>query len=177
MTAYYQILGDLGIYYERIAVSLGFVTLAAALATFGSCRTFVTLISRHTGANLLDNRGYRSFYKYHGYYWWSLLIILVIHMLSAAMHTQLLPGTGDPDAFAHWMILGFAFGSIVAIAVQFLSCRTFPGVVHFFAAKSPAKSPAYKAFYELHAYYWWIFLVAVGGHFIAAAIHTNVWPR
>ena len=35
----------------------------------------------------------------------------------------------------------------------------------------------YKAFYELHAYYWWIFLVAVGGHFIAAAVHTNVWPR
>jgi cytochrome b561 len=177
MTAYYQILGDLSIYYERIAVSLGFATLAAGLATFGSCRTFVTFVSRHSGANLLSNKAYQSFYKYHGYYWWSFLIILIVHMASATIHTQLLPKAGDPDAFAHWMILGFALASIVAVTIQFLSCRTFAGLVNFFTGKTPVKSRVYKAFYEFHAYYWWIFLVAVGGHFIAAAIHTNFWPR
>ena len=56
-----QIAGDLGIYYERIAVILGFITLAAALATFASCRSCIALAGRYLKKNLLENRAYQSF--------------------------------------------------------------------------------------------------------------------
>jgi cytochrome b561 len=171
-----QIAGDLGIYYERIAVSLGFVTLVAALATFASCRSFITLISRYTRKSLLENKAYQSFYKYHTYYWWSFLLILIVHMLSASIHTDLLPAADDPDALQHWLILGFAFGTLVSISVQFSSCRSFAGLINFFTQKSLLRFRAYNSFYKFHAYYWWIFLAAVAGHVIAAAIHTHIWP-
>ena len=169
--------GDLGIYYERIAVVLGFVTLVASLATFTSCRSFISLMSRFTNNNLLENRAYKFFYKYHSYYWWSFLVVLAIHVMSATIHTELLPGPDDPDALEHWFILGFAFGTLGSFSIQFASCRTFTSLVDFFTQKNPVKSRVFKVFYRFHAYYWWIFLLTVAGHVTAAAIHTNVWPR
>ena len=133
MSQPFQIVGDLGLYYERIAVSLGFATLIAGLATFASCRSLVSLVTRYAHASLLENRAYRSFYKYHAYYWWSLLIIMAIHLASAAMHTGLLPAAGDPDALAHWLILGFAFGSLPSSSIEFASCRSFASLIDFFS--------------------------------------------
>lgn len=176
MTVSFQVAGDLGIYYERIAVTLGFVTLIASIATFASCRSFISLMSRFTHNSLLENRAYKSFYKYHSYYWWSFLIILVIHVMSATIHTELLPGPDAPDALEHWFILGFAFGTLVSISVQFSSCRSFVSLVNFFTQNNPGKFRAYNGFYRFHAYYWWIFLSVVAGHIIAAAVHTNFWP-
>ena len=172
----YQIAVDLGIYYERIAVVLGFVTLVAALATFASCRSFINLISRYTRKNLLENRAYQSFYKYHTYYWWSLFVILIIHMMSAGIHTYLLPAPDDPDALAHWLILGFAFAILATISIQFASCRSFASLVEFITQSNPVKFRVYKGFYRFHAYYWWLFLSAVAGHIIASSIHTRIWP-
>jgi cytochrome b561 len=172
----FQIGVDLGVYYEQIAVSLGFATLLAALATFFSCRTFITLASRLTRTSLLENKAFQSFYKYHGYYWWLFLTILVVHAMSASIHTELLPKADDPDALAHWIIIGFAFGTLVALSVQFASCRSCASLIDFFSQQSPLKSRVYKVFYKFHAYYWWIFLAAVAGHVIAASVHTHIWP-
>jgi cytochrome b561 len=172
----FQITVDLGIYYERIAVSLGFVTLVTGLATFASCRNFITLISRYTNKNILENKAYQSFYKYHGYYWWTFLVVLVVHMMSSAMHTNLLPGTDDPDAVEHWWILGFALGILVSLFIQAFSCRSFVSLIDFFSQKSPLKFRLYKGFYKFHAYYWWLVFVSVAGHIIASSIHTHIWP-
>ena len=176
MALSWQIASGLGLYYERIAVLLGFVTLVACLAAFTSCRSFAALVSRYAHTSLLENRVYQSFYKYHGYYWWSFLIMLILHMMSSAIHTALLPRAGDPDALEHWLILGFALGTLVALFVQVTSCRSFAGLIEFFSQRSPQRFRAYKGFYQCHAYYWWIVFVAVGGHVIASAIHTHVWP-
>jgi cytochrome b561 len=167
---------SLGIYYERIAVSLGFATLASAIATFLTCRTLTGVVSRYAGRNLLQNQAYRAFYKYHSYYWWSFIILMVVHALSALMHTDLLPPPGDPDYVGHWFILAFAFGSVGTFAVQFTSCRSFAGMLDLFIGRTPLGWRVYRGFYRFHAWYWWVFLAAVGGHVIAAAIHTRFWP-
>ena len=176
MDAPLQIAGGLGIYYERIAVALGFATLVAAIATFASCRTFTGLVGRYARADLLQNSAYRSFYKYHAYYWWAFIVILAVHVLSSVMHTDLLPTAGDPDFAQHWFIVGFAFGSVASFVMQFGSCRSVAGLIDLFTGKPPLSWRIYKGFYRFHAYYWWIFLAAVGGHVIAAAVHTHFWP-
>ena len=167
---------SLGIYYERIAVSLGFATLGIAIATFVTCRTFASVFRQRTGRDPLQNGAYRAFYRYHSYYWWSFIVIMLVHVLSALMHTDLLPPPDDPDYVGHWFILAFAFGSVGAFAVQFASCRTFTGMLELFTGRLPLGWRIYRGFYRFHTWYWWFFLAAVGGHVIAAAIHTHFWP-
>jgi hypothetical protein len=171
-----QIAVSLGIYNERIAVSLGFAALAAGIATFASCRSFVSLLERSGRSSLIENRAYRSFYKYHAYYWWSFIIILLVHIMSSFMHTDLIPNAADPDALAHWLILWPAAGSFVFLLVQLTSCRSFAGLVDFFTGKPLLRWRVYYNFYRFHSYYWWLFVAAVVGHITFAAIHTSFWP-
>ena len=151
MAVHLQIAGGLGIYYERIAVTLGFATLLAIVATFVSCRSFISLIGRYAHMNLMENTLYKSFYRYHAYYWWLFLIVLVIHIMSATIHTELLPGHDDPDALEHWMIIGFALSTLAVISIQFFSCRSFASLAGLFTRKNPVKFRLYSIFYKFHS--------------------------
>ncbi len=76
----FQISGNVGLYGERLAVALGFVTLVSALATFSSCRSCLSFLGRFGLKSPIERRWYRSFYRYHGYYWWAFLFVLVLHL-------------------------------------------------------------------------------------------------
>jgi hypothetical protein len=164
-----------GLYGERLAVALGFVTLAFALATFASCRSCLSLLGRLHVKNPMETRPYRTFYKYHGYYWSIFLLTLILHLISAVMHTAI-PTADDPDAQIHWVILGFAFGSLVSTGVVLSSCRSLVNLLNLFAEKGPLSNLRYQLFYQYHSYYWVLLILAIAGHVASAYLHTGIWP-
>jgi len=176
MAPSFQIAGDIGLYAERLAVSLGFVTFLAGVATFTSCRSFVSLLNRTGHRGLVENKAFRGFYKYHSYYWWAFSTVLVVHMLASVMHTGIIPVPGDPDAQAHLRTLWSALAVFVLFGVQFVSCRTFTGLVDLVSQKPPLTWRIYRGFYRYHSYYWWAFLAAVIGHITFSSLHTHFWP-
>jgi hypothetical protein len=168
---------DAGISFvnERVAIILGLITLLLALASFISCRSCLSWLNRFGVKNLLNQKGYLAFYKFHSIFWWLFGVSLVSHVFMAVGHTGL-PEAGDPDAFSHWIILipGF-FGALFSLSI-FSSCRIFPRLV------SPAKpgrtlnNPIFKIFYKYHVYYWLAFGLLILSHFLAGFSHTGLWP-
>lgn len=171
----FQISSDVGIYGERLAVALGFVTLASALATFASCRSCLSILSRFGLKNPTEIRWYRLFYRYHGYYWWIFLFALVLHLITALMHTAI-PTAGDPDVQIHWIILSFAFSSLALVGAVLSSCRSLVGLLSLFTEKGPLSSNRYKSFYRYHSHYWMLLVLSVAVHVTGAGIHTGIWP-
>lgn len=170
-----QISSGVGLYGERLAVALGFVTLASALVTFISCRSCLSFLGRFGMKNPMDMKWYRLFYRYHGYYWWVFLFVLLLHFMTALMHTAI-PTAGDPDAQIHWLILSFALSSLVLVGAVLSSCRSLVGLLGLFTEKGPLSSRAYQSFYRYHSYYWLILVLAVAGHVVSAYVHTGIWP-
>ncbi len=167
--------GNIGLNEERLAVALGFVTLVSALATFASCRTCLSFLARLGLKDLMENKWYRAFYRYHGYYWWTFLFALVLHLLTTIMHTGL-PTPGDPDAAIHWVILSFAFGALVMVVAVFSSCRSLVGLANLFAEKGPLSNTGFRSFYRFHSFYWLVLILFVVGHFASSYVHIGFWP-
>jgi hypothetical protein len=63
-----------------------------------------------------------------------------------------------------------------ALAV-FASCRTFVSLIQRLGLKDPKSNRAYKAFYDLHAFYWEGFLLLLSTHLIAALAHTVIFDK
>ena len=167
--------GNIGLYSERLTVILGFVTLAAAVATFVTCRSCLSFLGRFGLKIHVDAGWYRPFYKYHGYYWWVLILGLTLHFLSAVMHTGI-PQAGDPDAPIHWVVLGLGLGAAVSTGAVLSSCRSMAGLLNTFTGKTPTGNKRYLSFYRYHSYYWLILILAIAGHFAASYAHIGVWP-
>ena len=171
----FQISSGAALYGERLAVALGFVTLISAVATFATCRSCLSFLSFFGLKNPIEARWYRPFYKYNGYYWWVFLLGLALHLLTSIMHTAI-PTAGDPDAQIHWIILSFAFVSLILTAVALSSCRSMASFLGLFMEKGPMAHIFYQSFYRYHSYYWVVLISAIAGHFIAAFVHTGIWP-
>jgi len=171
-----QISGDIGIYGERLAVALGFVTLATGLVTFVSCRSCLSFLSRLGLKNPMDMGWYHTFYRYHGYYLYIFLFALVLHLLTALMHTAI-PTAGDPDAQIHLIILSFAFSSFVVVGIVLSSCRSLVALFNLFMEKGPLANKRYQMFYRYHSFYWLILALSATGHITAAYTHVGIWPN
>jgi hypothetical protein len=171
----YEIASDVaGLYGEKLAVALGFLTLVSAIVTFTSCRSFLRLFKFLHLPDPMDVKIFRPFYKYHAYYW-VFLLALFLHLVTALIHVEL-PTPGDPDALIHWVILGFAFGALVSLVMVLVSCRSFTGLIGFFLGKNPLTINYYSGFYRYHSLYWWLFVIAVVGHLSASYVHIGFWP-
>lgn len=59
--------------------------------------------------------------------------------------------------------LGFIFGliNIIGLLLVFFSCRCLVGVGFL---KRMLQHGWYRRFYNLHCYYWWLFIVSVALH-------------
>jgi len=164
-----------GLYGERLAVTLGFITLGLALATFASCRSCLVFLGRFGMKAPLETRGYRVFYRFHGYYWSLFVFALVLHFMTVLMHTGF-PAAGDPNGPAHWLILSLGLGSLALAGTVLASCRSLVGLVKLFAEKGPLSSSAYRVFHRYHSYYWIALVLLIAGHFVSAYSHTGFWP-
>ncbi len=60
----------------KIIFSLGIVNLVTVILLLASCRW---LPMARLGKNVMKNRYYKSFYKYHSYLWYVLGVSIVIH--------------------------------------------------------------------------------------------------
>ena len=167
--------GNIGIYNERLAVTLGLITLVFGLAIFVSCRICVSFLARAGLDRFTSGKSYRSFYRFHSYYWWIFWFVFVLHVLTALMHSGI-PDPGDSDSAAHWSILGLGAASFIAILTVGVSCRSLAGVLDLYLTGGPLQSGFYKLFYRYHSYYWLIVLLGVVGHFTSAFLHTGIWP-
>jgi hypothetical protein len=160
---------------ERIAIILGFITLTLALTVFASCRICLMTFKRLGLSKPLESAAYQRFYSFHSYYWWLFGVFLLSHLSQALIHTGL-PQAGDPDAGAHWIILGFGFCGMLTSATTFLSCRLFFRLSGMLKIRQIARSSAFLAFYRPHTYYWLLFFLLVAAHFAEAFRHAGVWP-
>ena len=167
--------GNAGLYGEKLAVALGFLTLVSAIATFTSCRSFIGLFRFLHLHDPLNVKYFQPFYKYHTYYWWLLLLALFLHFTTALIHVEL-PTPGDPDALIHWIILGFAIAATVFLVIVLISCRSFANLLGFFLGKNSLTINSYQGFYRYHSFYWWLFIIAIIGHFSASYAHIGFWP-
>lgn len=163
------------IYNERLAILLGVITLACALATFASCRSCVSLFNHIGLKNLTQIKGYQSFYKYHTYYWWVFGVVLLSHIMMATVHSGL-PQAGDPDAGIHWVILLVGMGGALSALALFSSCRVSPRLLAPTAPKISLANKTYRTFFNLHSYYWWILAAFIAGHFTVSFLHAGIWP-
>ena len=164
---------DVAIYGERVAIILGLITLTAGLTTFVTCRSFISslkLLHIHSPA---DNKIYRSFNKYHAYYWWAFITFFVLHLLTALVHTSI-PSAGDPDAAIHRLILWFGVASFASSLVVISSCRSIPGIIYFFTERNSLSNKVYRVFFKYHSYYWGVFILAVAGHFASSFYHAGI---
>ena len=136
-----------GLYGERLTVALGYITLAFTVATFATCRSCLSLLSHLGLKSPMEMRWYRPFYKYHGYYWSVFLFTLVLHLMTAMMHTAI-PKAGDPDAQIHWIILSFGLSTLVFTGITLSSCRSFIGLLNLFMEKGPLTNQAFQLFHQ-----------------------------
>jgi hypothetical protein len=172
----YALSTDPGIFGERVAVILGFMTLFMALTIFVSCRSCLSFLRIFRINNFLNSKGYQVFNRYHNYYWWIFGYFLVIHVWMAVVHTGF-PAADDPDASIHWVILWSGIGSLALSGVVLSSCRSFVYMLTFFRGSSPLGNWLFRESYKFHSYYWLAFLLAVAGHFAADYYHVGLWPK
>lgn len=62
----------------RVLFALGIVNLVTGLMVLFTCRCLPT---SRLGHNWLQHGKYKSFYKYHCYYWWVFWISVIIHAI------------------------------------------------------------------------------------------------
>lgn len=60
-------------------------------AVLFSCRSLVNTINLFTGKNLVSNKIYLPFYRYHSFYWIILIAAIVGHFIAAYVHVGLWP--------------------------------------------------------------------------------------
>ena len=166
---------SIGVYDERLAVILGYITLLIILAFFSTCRSFVTMITRLGMKDPQQVKWYQLMYKYHAYYWPVFWITFILHVLTALMHTDL-PQFGDPDAVQHLYILASGLLSLIALIVLGFSCRIFTGIYHLFNGKSLTENHATGSFYNHHGMYWLVLLASIAVHLVFAYRHIGFWP-
>jgi hypothetical protein len=169
-----MITGDVGLYGERVAVVMGFITLASFIAMGLTCRSFVAFTNRIGLGKLTSSRPYLTFYRYHSYYWWLFWFMLLLHLVTGLMHTEI-PKAGDPDAAIHWAILIMAISVLITMGLVFSSCRTFVSMFKALKGRDPLEGD-YQKFYRLHSYLWAALLLALLGPLIASYIHIGFWP-
>jgi len=166
---------DTALYGEKLSIVLGFITAIAALATFTTCRNFIALVMKFGFMNPLQVRWYNKFYQSHGYYWPILWITLVLHIITALMHSKW-PQAGAPDSVEHLNIFIAGLVSFVAMIVLGLSCRAFGVFVNTFTGQIPLEIRLFAEFYRHHGLYWFIFLTTFTVHFVFAYLHVGFWP-
>jgi cytochrome b561 len=170
-----QVSSQTALYNERIAIVFGIVTLLFGLATFVSCRTFVSLFVRLGLGDISNNKIYRAFNRYHLYYWWFFGILLIAHIMMATLHTGL-PQSDDPDAGIHWIILVLGLAAGLTGIVVFFSCRVLPKLLGRTKPRFSLTNKMYRSFFIYHAYYWWLFILLVTAHFTVSFLHVGFWP-
>ena len=161
------------VYDERIAIILGYITLALALAIFFSCRIFTGFMKKRGWVKIVDHPLYSKFNTYHGTYWWFFIIVLTTHLLTAFAHVGI-PQSGDPDSPIHWGILATGLlGSFVIWGIYF-SCRSVSTFWSYFTDKGPAQ--LYPSFFKRHNAVWLLFGIIIAIHLVLALYHVGVWP-
>ncbi len=168
--------GYIGQYNERLAIILGLITVAFALATFASCRTCVVLLARLGLKNPIGNRGYQAFHRYHGYYWWGFWFVFLLHALVGIMHGLSVPSSIDPDAYLHVPILWLGVGALCTAVIVVSSCRSPVAFLDLFRTKPTLASKGYRLFYRYHSSYWLLLGLAVAAHFALGYYHAGIWP-
>jgi hypothetical protein len=167
---------SLALYNERLAVTLGIITLISGIGVFVSCRSCVSLLTKIGVNKPLDNTFFKLLYSYHPYFWWLFWMGLILHFTTAFFHTGF-PIAGDPDAPVHWWILGLGFGSLLLVPTVLLSCRSIASAFEFMSGRNPLGGKLYRGFYRLHGYYWWPLMLLVIAHFLVAGNHIGFWPH
>lgn len=162
-------------YNERIAIVLGFVTLALATATFASCRTFSSFLVRLGISGTNKSQIHLKFNKYHMYYWWFFGVSALAHVMMGTFHTGL-PQSNDPDAGVHWMVIVLGLASAFSGAALFSSCRISPRLLAPTIPTFSLTNKVYSSFFRRHSNYWVVLALFVAAHFIASYLHTGLWP-
>ena len=167
-------IGNVGLYGERVAVVLGFVTLGLFIAMAVTCRKFLPFASRLGMGSLTNSAPYQALFKLHSYFWYGLGLVLVLHLMAGLLHTEI-PQKGDPDAAIHWAILIFALTTLTSLVLVFSNCRSFATVLKIFRGDR-VLTGAYGRYYQLHSFFWVLLLVALAGHLVASYMHIGFWP-
>lgn len=160
------------LFNERMAIVLGFITLAAGLAVVATCRSFIVLLTR-VGIKPLASSAYRAVYGWHFYYWWIFALALVLHVMTAVTHATV---SDRLDAVFHWWILGLGLTSLAFLFPVQLSCRSTATFLNASSGSLPTQNRFYDWFYRRHGALWWPLAFFTLVHIGVAAWHTGWWP-
>ncbi len=166
--------GDVGLYGERLAVLLGYLTFGLFVGMGLTCRNFVSLMARFGLETVTASAPYQAVFRLHPYFWYGLVLVLPMHMFVGILHTEL-PVAGDPDELIHWLILIFGGSTLLSVALVFSNCRSCASVLKWFRSGN-IFAGVYGRYYQFHAWFWIILLLALAGHLAASYAHVGFWP-
>lgn len=80
--------------------------------------------------------------------------------------------TGNTALYGERLAVALGFITLVSGIATFISCRSFPGLLKFLHLPDLMNIKIFQPFYKYHAYYWWVFLLALFLHFVTALVHV-----
>jgi hypothetical protein len=124
--------------------------------------------------NPSGNPRYRSFFKYHSFYWWGFMFLLILHLLVGVMHISYRQ-PADPDAYLHIYIFLTGGMAFIVTLIVYLSCRSFTFFLNLVTGKNSLSGNLFTKVYHFHNYYWIMLVLIAIAHFTFGYLHTGVW--
>jgi hypothetical protein len=159
------------IYLHWLIVSLGVGILLSGIAVITTCRNFAGFFHLLQGKDSFKTRLYKTYFKFHSYYWVAFFLLLVLHLLVTIPHIGL-PSPGEPFKLAHWVAFYSSIVNFLLVLAVFTSCRSFLSLYDLFGAKNPLDGNFFKRFYNFHAILWLLLMASVITHIISGIIHA-----
>lgn len=75
-----------------LILSLGLTSAVMVAGILASCRSLAGLLNLFREKDLLSNKKYLPFYRFHSYYWLILIVLTAGHFVSSYIHTGIWPG-------------------------------------------------------------------------------------
>jgi hypothetical protein len=161
--------------FERAAVTLGYLTLAAALSVFASCRTIPALFKRLGMKNPMSGERFQAFYFLHPFFWRAFLLLLIVHLSLGLTHFSMIMNVAA-EIHTHLVIISFGLGTALSYGVMFLSCRISNGFFSRSLKPGSLSARSYQVFNALHSYYWLLVLALIATHVYFGHSDAGFWP-
>jgi hypothetical protein len=162
---------SLDIYVHWLILALGIGILVFGIAVITTCRSVAGFFHLLNDKNTLGAKIYRTYFRFHSYYWVAFGTFLVFHLMVTIVHVGV-PSAGEPFYLAHQLVFYTAITNFLLTAVVFTSCKSFLSLASLFSSKNPLSRGGFKKFYRYHSVFWWMLAASFIVHITAGIIHA-----
>jgi hypothetical protein len=162
---------SLDIYIHWLVLGLGIGILVSGILVVTTCRSYtLRFLLNKTSNNLIGNL-YSLVQRFHSYYWVSLWMLLILHLMVTITHVGF-PAEGVPYLGAHWFVFITAIVNLLMTFVVFSTCKSFISLIRIFVDIDPLHTKLYQKYYRLHPWLWLLWLISICIHIGSGIYHA-----